>query len=99
MRLFVCVPLIVIQDRDASTDSYLVGLCARQAYWWYQRQLWDDLPETGMPAVATVSMTGTRDFESIEIDSPASTSLPVVPEWMTPIDSMIRCVNREYACA
>lgn len=32
------------EDRDSRTAEYQIGQGARQAYWWYQRQLWDDLP-------------------------------------------------------
>ena len=33
------------KEKDSSTLDYMLGLCARQAYWEYQRQLWDDLPQ------------------------------------------------------
>ena len=33
-----------MQDRTPGTVEYNIGLGARRAYWWYQRQLWDDLP-------------------------------------------------------
>ncbi len=32
------------QDRTPTSDDFSVALCARQAYWLYQRQLWDNIP-------------------------------------------------------
>ena len=40
----VCLVCVAFQDRTPGTVAYMIGLGARQAYWWYQRQLWDDLP-------------------------------------------------------
>jgi len=31
------------KDRDTDSMNYKLGLVARRAYWYYQRQLWDDL--------------------------------------------------------
>ena len=31
------------KDRDPSTVNYQLGRAARRAYWYYQRQLWDDI--------------------------------------------------------
>lgn len=52
--------VVSFQDRDPSSPSYIVGLCARQAYWWYQRQLWSDLP-TASPSDESLDVPSLKD--------------------------------------
>ena len=56
-----------IQDRTPGTVAYLIGTGARQAYWWYQRQLWDDLP--GSEALVRRSIAVQRGVDGREAEA------------------------------